>query len=126
MDSQTLDGVSLVPWLEDPKRVRDLPAIIVHELQHISVRDERYRLIRYKEESRELYETLNNPNEWDNLIGNPEYSSVDRSLASYIPTNLAKSARSYTQFEFDPYTYRWSDKETGATIEGRHNLERVE
>ena len=53
LDSQTLDGVSLVPWLEDPKRVRDLPAIIVHELQHISVRDERYRLIRYKEESRE-------------------------------------------------------------------------
>ena len=119
LTSQTLDGVNLAPWLKDPSRKRDLPAITVHELQHISVRDERYRLIRYKDGSRELYDTLDDPNEWDNLIGNPEYSSVARSLTSYIPTNLAQSARSYTQFDFDPRTYRWSDKETGATIDGR-------
>ena len=118
LDSQTLDGVSLVPWLIDPKRIRDLPAITVHELQHISVRNEMYRLIQYNDGSRELYETFNDPNEWENLIGNPEHSSVTRSLASHIPINLAKSARSYTQFKFDPHTYRWSDKENGAIIDG--------
>ena len=30
-----------------------------------------------------------------------------------------QSARSYTQFEFDPHAYTWIDKETGATIDGR-------
>lgn len=119
--SQTLDGVSLAPWLENPERKRDKPAITVHELQHVSVRDQQYRFIQYKDGSRELYDCLNDPNEWDNLIGNPKYSSVVRSLSVRIPTNFAKSVRSYTQFEFDPHAYRWSDKDTGATIDGRRN-----
>ena len=58
LDSQTLDGVSLVPWLIDPKRIRDLPAITVHELQHISVRNEMYRLIQYNDGSRETIRHL--------------------------------------------------------------------
>ena len=53
LDSQTLDGVSLVPWLIDPKRIRIFPPSL-HELQHISVRNEMYRLIQYNDGSREL------------------------------------------------------------------------
>ena len=124
--SQTLDGTSLVPWLQDPDRKRETPAITIHELQHVSVRDQQYRFIQYNDGSREFYDTLNDPNEWDNLIGHPNYTPIIESLASRIPSAFAKSARSYTRFEFDPHAYSWRDKDTGATIDGRQNLERVE
>jgi hypothetical protein len=41
----------------------------VHELQHMSVRSNQYRYIRYIDGSEELYDLFNDPKEWDNRIG---------------------------------------------------------
>ena len=43
---ENLDGISLVPWMRDPGKRREQPAIIVEESGHIAVRTDRHRYIR--------------------------------------------------------------------------------
>lgn len=115
---QTLDGISLVPWLIDPNKKRSRSAITVHEMQHIAVRNERYRYIKYNDGSEELYDLFTDPNEWDNQIGNPAFSPVRQHLSEELPTRMAPEAKSYTQFEFDPHRYIWTEKSTGVVVDG--------
>jgi N-sulphoglucosamine sulphohydrolase, C-terminal len=54
------------------------------------VRTDRWRYIRYADGSEELYDHTNDPNEWTNLAGMPQYSSVKQQLAVHLPqTNVA-------------------------------------
>ena len=115
---QAMDGVSLVPWLLYPAKHRTRNAVTVHELQHMSVRSNQYRYIRYIDGSEELYDLWGDPNEWDNLIGDPSFEPIRKDLSAELPTQFAPSAKSYTQFEFDPRPYTWTDKKTGAVVSG--------
>lgn len=115
---QSLDGISLKPWILNPEEGRIRSAITVHELKHFSVRDQRYRYIRYHDGSEELYDLFADPNEWDNQIGNPKLSAVLKRLSSEAPLQFAPEAKSYTQFEFNPHSYTWKDKETGERVNG--------
>jgi len=118
LKNQTMDGISLVPWLLDPAKRRTRNAITVHELQHMSVRSNQYRYIRYIDGSEELYDLFNDPKEWDNRIGDPSFEPIRKRLSAELPKQFAPSAKSYTQFEFDPHAYTWTDKETGAVVTG--------
>ncbi len=115
---QPIDGISLKPWIAEPKKPRERAAITVHELKHVSVRSERYRYIRYHDGSEELYDLGNDPNEWDNQIGNPSLTAIRNKLASELPTSFAPDALPHSRFDFNPHTYTWTDKATGTLTEG--------
>ena len=116
--NQSLDGLSLVPWLRNPDKHRTQAAITVDEFKHKSARDQRYRYIQYNDGSEEFYDHLNDPNEWTNEINNPNYASQIQRLKKQIPSNLAPSAREWKAFEFDPDSYTWKDKDSGKIITG--------
>jgi choline-sulfatase len=63
-----LDGISLRPQLQDADSVRARPAITSHNQGNHGIRSQRWRFIRYADGSEELYDTQQDPNEWNNLI----------------------------------------------------------
>ena len=92
-----LDGHSLRGLLKDPqtgtwdgpdfslsacaskvKVEKNEPANAVD--QHFSIRTERYRYIHCRNGEEELYDHLQDPNEWKNQANNPEYQSVIRAM----------------------------------------------
>lgn len=86
-----LDGVSLVPLFKNPTRPRQQPALTTHGLGNHALRNERWRYIRYADGGEELYDHQNDPNEWTNLAGKPEFASVKADLAKWLPKTDAPS-----------------------------------
>ncbi len=79
------EGRSLVPLLEDPDAPRDRPILTNYGRGNNALRTERFRYIRYEDSSEELYDHANDPNEWVNLAGDPEFVSVVESLRTHLP-----------------------------------------
>lgn len=80
-----LDGHDLTPLLSDPAAPWPHPAATVLGLAHKSVRDERWRYIRYDDGSEELYDHAVDPDEWTNRAGDPALAGVKASLAAHLP-----------------------------------------
>jgi arylsulfatase A-like enzyme len=87
-----LDGISLLPQLKDAATPRVRPAITTHNHDNHGVRSEHWRYIRYADGSEELYDMRKDPNEWTNLIGNPEYDKVIAEHRKWIPKVSRKPA----------------------------------
>ncbi|WP_164891094.1 sulfatase [Botryobacter ruber] len=86
-----LDGVSLVPVLNNPHYKWDRPGFTTYGEQYASVRDERYRYIRYPDGSQELYDHQTDPYENNNVVHKPEMKPVISRLSGAIPKNFKKS-----------------------------------
>ncbi|MEM9587054.1 MAG: sulfatase [Planctomycetota bacterium] len=84
-----LEGVSLVPQIESPSRVRSRPAITDHNPGNQSIRDQRYRLIHYADGSEELYDLLDDPGEQTNLIGDAQHNQIADRLRQSLRTDMA-------------------------------------
>jgi len=80
-----LEGLSLLPQLKDPAAKREVPALTTYLRGNHSVRDERYRYIRYSDGGEELYDHDNDPQEWTNLARKPEFQSLKARLARWLP-----------------------------------------
>lgn len=80
-----LEGHSLMPQLENPNAPRQWPAITSHNQGNHSVRTDRWRYIRYADGSEELYNMIDDPQEWENVAGNTDFSEVKASLAKWLP-----------------------------------------
>ena len=89
---QGLEGHSLAPQLRDPAAPRPWPAITSHNQGNDTVRTERWRLIRYADGSRELYDLRSDPNEWTNLIADAKYAATQQELAQWFPKSPAPPA----------------------------------
>jgi len=113
-----LDGISLVPLLRNPRAPREQPAITVSEEWHASVVDDRYRYIRYRDGSEELYDRKADPNEWNNRATDPKLVDIKQRLIGFVPKKWAKPVETKNAFKFDPHTYTWQHKKTGKVIEG--------
>lgn len=81
-----LDGQSIVPLLENPKRLWDKPVIMTYGYQNHAVQTDRWRYIQYHDGGQELYDHLQDPNEWTNLAGDPKYRTVIGNLQRCLPT----------------------------------------
>jgi arylsulfatase A-like enzyme len=82
-----LDGQSLVPVMRQPDRATGRAVVSTFYGEHFSVRDERWRYLRYSDGAEELYDHAADPNEWHNVAGKPEHAGVKRRLAAAIPAN---------------------------------------
>ncbi|MGD8323945.1 MAG: sulfatase [Gammaproteobacteria bacterium] len=84
-----VEGQSLVPLLRDPDAQWDAPAVTTYGFNNHAVRSERYRYIRYADGNEELYDSIEDPNEWHNLADDRSVRRVKRELARWIPTENA-------------------------------------
>jgi arylsulfatase A-like enzyme len=115
---ESLDGVSLVPLLRDPRVAWDRPAVIEFRRGNAAVRSDRYRYIRYADGSEELYDHRTDPHEWTNLADSAEHAAVKRKLSRWIADRWAASAPTKGAFHFDPHTFTWTHKQTGKVTYG--------
>jgi arylsulfatase A-like enzyme len=87
-----LDGTSIAPLLKDPKSAWERPAITTHGKNNHAARTERYRYIRYRDGSEELYDHKTDPNEWTNLAGDESLTALKKDLARWFPASNAAPA----------------------------------
>ncbi len=92
-----LEGVSLVPLLENPDAPWDRAVVTTNGFRSHAVANERYRYIRYSDGAEELYDLLSDPNEWKNLAGMPALSAVQRELATWLPEHDEPNAARQNQ-----------------------------
>lgn len=114
------DGVSLKPLLQDPTTQWNRPAVIEYQRGNAAVRSSRYRYIRYRSGSEELYDHKTDPNEWRNLTASPDHLAVKKEHADWITKEWADSAPTKSAFRFDHETFTWTNKETGAVTKGKN------
>ena len=80
-----LEGKSLVPLLMNPQASWDRPALTTHGRNNHSLRDERYRYIRYSDGTEELYDHEKDALEWNNLADDPKYPAIKKGFAKWLP-----------------------------------------
>ena len=80
-----LEGRSLAPLLRDPRAKWPDATLTTYGKGNHSVRDERWRYIRYADGSEELYDREKDPLEWTNLAGRGEHAAVKSRLAKWLP-----------------------------------------
>ncbi|MBL8232231.1 MAG: sulfatase [Bryobacterales bacterium] len=80
-----LEGHSLMPLLKDPAAGWDPPSLTTFGRNNHSVRSERFRYIRYSDNTEELYDHQTDDLEWHNLAGDSRYAVMKRDLAKWLP-----------------------------------------
>ena len=81
------DGVSLKPILENPDTKLLRPIITTYDYGSYSVRFDKWHYIKYIDDSEELYDLDEDPEEWFNLSDKKEYDEIKVQLSGYIPSN---------------------------------------
>ena len=84
-----LEGLSLVPQLNDPTTLRDRPAITSSYFGNHSIRSRDWRLISYQDGARELYDHRSDPDEFHNLANDPAHQAIWDQLARWLPKDAA-------------------------------------
>lgn len=80
-----LEGLSLVPQLQDARAIRRRPAITSHNQGNHSIRSERWRFIQYADGTEELYDHETDPHEWRNLAADPRQAEVLAAHRRWLP-----------------------------------------
>jgi arylsulfatase A-like enzyme len=80
-----LEGLSLLPQLQNAGQPRQRPAITSHNQGNHAIRSERWRYIRYADGSEELYDMVADPNEWNNLASDPRRKDTIDQHAQWLP-----------------------------------------
>lgn len=88
-ENDRLEGVSLVPQLNDPTAPREQPAITSSYFGNHAVRTRDWRLIVYVDGAMELYDHRVDPNEFNNLADDPAHQKTLSRLAKWLPKNAA-------------------------------------
>ena len=83
-----LEGTSITPLLADPANPWQ-PAVITYEQGNHAIRSDQYRYIRYAGGAEELYDTENDPHEWQNLANAPGSRAIMDDLAQWLPASNA-------------------------------------
>ncbi len=80
-----VEGRSLVPLLEDPSIPWDHPTLSTYGFGNHAIVSDRYKYIRYNDASEELYDLVEDPNEWTNLAGSEGLEAITAALATHLP-----------------------------------------
>jgi arylsulfatase A-like enzyme len=87
--SHEIQGRSLLPLLRHPSAPWPNAALTTYGEGYATIRDERYRFIRYPDGAEELYDHNADPNEWNNLAGNAASAPVKKRLGALMPAKFA-------------------------------------
>ena len=80
------EGVSIVPLLKNPAAKWEHVALTTHTKCNHTICSDRWRYIRYANGDEELYNHEKDPEEWNNLADQPEYTSVKKNLSRWLPS----------------------------------------
>jgi arylsulfatase A-like enzyme len=80
-----LDGVDLSGVLSGATANRGKPVLSTYGRGNHSLRDDRFRYIRYRNGAEELYDHLADPYEWTNLANDPRHADAKAALAKWLP-----------------------------------------
>jgi arylsulfatase A-like enzyme len=83
-----LDGVSLVPLLEEPEREWNRASITTYLEGNHALRNDRWRYIRYATGDEELYDHSRDPHEWHNLAYEKDYQQIRADLSRQLDEEL--------------------------------------
>lgn len=81
------DGVSLRSMLANPQEEIARPVITTYDYGSYSIRYENWHYIKYLDDSEELYNLDDDPEEWHNLALDETLVDVKNQLAGFIPTD---------------------------------------
>ena len=84
-----LEGISVVPQIEDPATSRSSPVITSSYQGNHAIRSRDWRYIRYRDGAEELYHHQVDPGEFRNLADDPAFAAVKSRLGKWMPRNAA-------------------------------------
>ncbi len=109
-DDLARDGVSLVPVLKDPATAKDRDVLLPGmKPEEYSIINEKWRYIRYADGTEELYNVKQDPDEWKNLAGSPEFEGVKKALRASAPQTFAAPGPAHNELtlQLKGETYEW-------------------
>lgn len=80
-----LEGKSLLPLISDPKTSWQDHSITTFARGNHAITTQRWRYIQYYDGSAELYDRATDPNEWNNLIDDPQWSQIVSDFKDKVP-----------------------------------------
>lgn len=84
-EKKGLDGHSLVPLLRTPQAEWPHLSLTTHGKDNHSLRNDRWRYIRYADGGEELYDHAADPLEWKNLASDPALAKVKAEMRKHLP-----------------------------------------
>ncbi len=84
--AQTLDGVDLSAILAGRAKDRGQPVLTTYGRGNHSLRNDRFRYIRYRNGAEEFYDHRADGYEWKNLADDPNYAAAKAELKKWLPT----------------------------------------
>lgn len=103
-----LDGVDLTPLLAGQTAHRGRPVLSTYGQGNHSLRNDRFRYIRYRDGSEEFYDHHLDPHEWANLAADAQYAAAKADLAKWLPSIEAPDA---SPPDINPLKFAtWSDE----------------
>jgi arylsulfatase A-like enzyme len=109
-DDQARDGVSLAPILKDPSTAKDRDVLLPGmKPEEYAIINNDWRYIHYADGTEELYNVRQDPNEWSNLAGNPEFEELKTKLQAAAPESFAEPGATGGEhkLEIKGDTYEW-------------------
>ena len=96
------EGISLAPFLTGEHEPEQGTAITTFGMNNHTVRTDRFRYICYEDGGEELYDRKADPNEWNNLAGDPAYSVIRQQLKDRLP-EVNRPWAVHSSYTFQPY-----------------------
>lgn len=96
------EAKSLVSMMNSNEGIKDSYALTTYGMNNHAVRTNQYRYIQYEDRTEELYNHNNDPNEWTNIAGNPEYKESIEELKLLLPKTNVKWDEA-SNYKFQPY-----------------------
>lgn len=96
------EGQSLVSAMNGNTAMDDAYAITTFGMNNHGIRTMDFRYIQYEDGLGELYDHQNDPEEWNNLISDPEYTEVIEAHKLLLPS-LNKPWNAHSDYTFQPY-----------------------
>jgi arylsulfatase A-like enzyme len=96
------EGISLAPIIKGTKEGTDLNAITTYGWSNHSVRSKDYRYISYEDGTEELYNHIEDPNEFANIANNPGYDSIKKELKESLPA-INNPWHKHSSYNFGTY-----------------------
>jgi arylsulfatase A-like enzyme len=86
-----LDGVSLVPLMENPNIQTGRAVVTTQGLGNHSIRSDKWRYILYADGSEELYDQIEDSKNFHNLADSGHHDAVKQELATWLPAYEAEA-----------------------------------